>query len=108
MDSSDDAKQILNRITKNEERLNTICSSIEKLENALKEFKNNKKNIDSLNKYYGSKKWFSDKEAYENNMIPQIKAGVLSEDAVWNMNEEINELMEEIQLTADGYCKNHH
>ena len=84
------------RIVKNEERLNSALSSIKKLEDALNEFKSNKKNIDLLNKYYGSKNWFKDKEAFESNKISNIKAGVLSEDAVWNMNEDITDLMKEM------------
>ena len=53
---------------------------------------------DKLNdKYYGSKNWFLDKEKFENNNIPNIRAGVLSEDAIWNMNESIKELIEELK-----------
>ncbi len=90
------------RIVKNEERLNSALSSIKKLEDALNEFKSNKKNIDLLNKYYGSKNWFKDKEAFEKNKISNIKAGVLSEDAVWNMNEDISELMEEMTKIVEN------
>lgn len=90
------------RIVKNEERLNSALSSIKKLEDALNEFKSNKKNIDLLNKYYGSKNWFKDKEAFEKNIISNIKAGVLSEDAVWNMNEDISELMEEMTKIVEN------
>ena len=85
------------RIVKNEERLNSALSSIKKLEDALNEFKSNKKNIDLLNKYYGSKDWFIDKENFELGKYKNLKAGVLSEDAVWNLNEQINELFERIE-----------
>ena len=88
---------MINRISKNEERLDKITQNIKNLEDALAQFKSNKKEINLLNKYYGSKSWFEDKEAYENNEIPKIKAGVLSEDAIWNMNEKINELLEEMK-----------
>ena len=88
------------RIIKNEERLDSVLNSIKKLEDALNEFKSNKKNIDLLNKYYGSKNWFKDKEAFEKNKISNIKAGVLSEDAVWNMNEDITDLMREMAKIA--------
>ena len=103
MDSSDDVKKTLNRITKNEERLNSICSSIKKLENSIKEFESNQKNIDLLNRYYGSKNWFKDKDNYENNKIPKIKAGVLSEDAVWNLNDNINEIIEDMQSIVNKW-----
>ena len=88
---------MLDRITKNEERLDNAVLSINKLEEALNEFKTNYKNIKLLNKYYGSKSWFDDKEKYENNEIIRVKAGVLSEDAVWNMNEEIKEIAKEMK-----------
>ena len=92
----------VNRITKNEERLDNINVSIKKLESALLEFNGNIKEIKLLNKYYGSKQWFKDKEDFENNKIPKIKAGVLSEDAVWNMNEDINDIIEDMKKIISG------
>lgn len=86
----------MNRISKNEKYLDDILLSVSKLEESLKLFKNNIKNIDSINKYYGSKEWFKDKKKHDNGSIV-IKAGVLSEDAVWNMNEDINDLISEMR-----------
>ena len=97
---------MIDRITKNEERLDSLLSSIKELEISLSNFKNNQKNISLLNKYYGSKNWFKDKEYYEKNKIPKIKAGVLSEDAVWNMNEDINELITEMESIIKYYKEN--
>ena len=54
--------------------------------------KKKEKDIQKLNHYYGSKNWFKDKEKFEKKEINNLKAGVLSEDAVWNLNEEINDL----------------
>ena len=88
---------MIDRISKNETRLDNILSSIKELENALAKFKANKKDLNLLNKYYGSKAWLEDKEAYENGKIPRIKAGVLSEDAVWNLNEEIEDLIKQMK-----------
>ena len=86
----------MNRISKNEKYLDDILLSVSKLEESLKLFKSNIKNIDSINKYYGSIEWFKDKEKHDNGSIV-IKAGVLSEDAVWNMNEDINDLISEMR-----------
>ena len=86
-----------NRISKNEARLDKALASVKKLEEALNDFKSNKKNIEQLNKYYGSKEWFEDKNNYEQNKIPKIKAGVLSEDAIWNLNEDISNLIDEMK-----------
>lgn len=86
----------IDRISKNEKRLDSINNSIRNLDEALTEFKSNINSIKSLNNYYGSKAWFKDKEDHESYKIMNVKAGVLSEDAVWNMNEDLNELFKEV------------
>ena len=83
---------MIERIKCNEEKLDKIVSAVRELEMALNNFEEVSEDIKELNEYYGSKEWFEDKEAYECNKIEKIKAGVLSEDAVWNLNEEIREL----------------
>ena len=89
-------KTIINRINENEKRFDLIKENIDKLSFELEKFKSNKKELDLLNKYYESKKWVNDKDMYENNNIPKIKAGILSEDAIWNLNEDINDLINEM------------
>ena len=89
-----------NRIKENEERLDKLLISTKNLENALNDFSMNINDLALLNEYYGSKEWFKDKDNYENNKIPKIKAGVLSEDAVWNMNEDIMDLLNMMQELA--------
>lgn len=91
------------RINKNEKRLDNITVSVKKLEEALCEFKSNIDDIKLLNKYYGSKQWFKDKDDYENDRMPKIKAGVLSEDAVWNINEDISDIIEEMRSIIKDY-----
>ncbi len=81
------------RISKNEERLDRINVSIKQLNDAIEDFKSNLNDIKWLNKYYGSKEWFKDKEDYEKGKFQNLKAGVLSEDAVWNMNEELKDII---------------
>ena len=97
---------MIERITKNEEKLDRVLSSIKNLERALEDFKNNKKDIQDLNKYYGSKTWFKDKAKYEKKEMPQIKAGILSEDAAWNMFEDIEDLFREMQSIIDSMTIN--
>lgn len=96
---------MIERIIKNEERLDSILKSIKDLEEALSRFKANKKNIGLINKYYGSKNWFRDKDNFEQNKIPKIKAGVLSEDAVWDMNEDIKDIVLEMKKIISSYEK---
>ena len=88
---------MIDRITKNEKRLDSILLSIKELGESLDKFESNKRTLKLLNKYYGSDEWFNDREDYDNNKIPRIKAGVLSEDAIWNMNEEINYLLDKMK-----------
>lgn len=88
---------MIDRINKNERKLDSVLLSIKNLENAINEFKKNKKYIYDLNKYYGSKVWFKDKDNYENDKIPKVKAGVLSEDTIWNMNDDIKDLYKEMR-----------
>ena len=83
---------MIDRISKNEERLDKLLLNIKQLEKALENFKASKKDLDLLNKYYGSKNWLKDKESYENGSIPKVKAGVLSEDAIWNLLADSHEL----------------
>jgi len=85
------------RIKTNEKRLDEALKSIEELYTAVETFKNKKQEIDKLNEYYGSKEWFKDKKDLEEKKITNIKAGVLSEDSVWNMNEDIKDLLEELE-----------
>ena len=93
------------RITKNEKRLDSALESVRKLEEALEEFKANRKDIALLDRYYGSKSWLKDKEDWEAKKIPQVKAGVLSEDAVWNLLEDIDELIHDMDDVVRQYSK---
>lgn len=97
---------MIDRISRNEDKLDSILLVIRSLEEDLEIYKSNIKNISSLNKYYGSKNWFKDKDAYEKSIIPKVKAGVLSEDAIWNMNEDLDSLMKEMKKITDSYFKN--
>ncbi len=95
---------MIERITKNEERLNNAIIAIKDLEVALINFKKQKKDISLLKKYYGSKTWFSDLSNYEKNNI-KIKAGVLSEDGIWNMLDDLDNLVKEMKIIVNEYKK---
>lgn len=83
----------MNRIEDNEKRLDTLKEIVSNLDKDLTELENNINEYYKLNKYYGSKNWLKDKENFENGKIKDIKAGVLSEDAVWNLDEDISDLI---------------
>ncbi len=92
---------MINRIKENEERLDKISFSISNLEKALDDFTKNINELALLNKYYGSKEWFKDKDDYEKGKIKNIKAGVLSEDAIWDLDEKTRDLINRM----DGIVK---
>ena len=82
-------------VIQNEERLNKINKIISNLKIELQKLKDERENIILLNKYYGSTTWYKDIENFDAEK--KINAKVLSADAIWNMNENINELKKEIQ-----------
>ena len=94
---------MIERINKNEERYDKVLKSVKELEIALSNFNECNKDLYLLKKYYHSKNWIKDKDALENNKIPKVKAGVLSEDGVWNMLESIDELINDMKNTVDSY-----
>lgn len=96
------SKEII-RIQENEKMLDEVLMSINNLENALNSFKSNIKNIELLDKYYGSKIWFKDKENLEKGLIKNVKAGVLSEDLIWNMFEDVKYLISDMKNICDSY-----
>ncbi len=96
---------IIARIIKNEERLDDALLCIHRINLELNKMKINQQSIQKLSKYYGSKNWFKDKQAYENGSIPKIKAGVLSEDSIWNMLDEYKEVIFEMKKIVDNYLK---
>ena len=97
---------MIERIVENEEMLDEVMDNIKKLDIEINRFKNNKKNIKLLNKYYGSKEWFKDKEMVENKKINNVKAGVLSEDMVWNMLDDMKDILKDMKDIVKEYERN--
>jgi len=85
-----------NRIEENEKYLDDSLEFIKKTEEYTQSLDNIKTELSKLNKYYGSKDWFKDLKEYDKKKL-NIKAGVLSEDGIWNMNETLNESLKELQ-----------
>ena len=91
----------MGRIEENEERLNNLNSAILNLDKHLDEFEDIIHEYYTLNEYYGSKEWLKDKEDFENGKIKNVQAGVLSEDAVWDLDEKTRDLINRM----DGIVK---
>ena len=85
-----------NRIEENENRLDKIEESLKELEKALANIEKIKPDLDKLNEYYGSESWYKDIEEHAKQEL-KTKAGVLSEDGIWNMNEKFDETLEELK-----------
>ena len=94
---------MIDRIVKNEERFDRVLSSVKDLQISLDIFLKVQKDLTLLSRYYGSKNWLKDKELYENNSIKEIKAGVLSEDGVWNMLSNIDEIILDMKRIIEKY-----
>jgi len=92
---------MLERIKINEEKLDKALKVFRELENSLEKYQEMIVILKELNDYYGSSEWFLDKENYEKGNLEQIKAGVLSEDSVWNLNEDIKELAKNMHALAN-------
>ncbi len=92
-DKKDYSKNI-QRITEMEEKLDRIQSVLEKLSSSLEEYRSISKDIKDLEKYYTGKNWKEDLKLDEEGKLPKdLKRGVLSEDAIYdllNLNKEIS------------------
>lgn len=83
----------IDRISRYEAILDRLRSLADRCSAAQKELDDAGSEIDALAAYYGSDDWRSDFEADEAGLLPQdLKRGVLSEDAVYDLLEEIDGL----------------
>ena len=98
-------KDQIERIKINENRLDNLDKITKKLDTELAAYEIIINDYHLLNNYYGSKYWFEDKEDYEKSIINNVKAGVLSEDAVWNLKEETDELINKMESIIEKLKK---
>ena len=85
-----------NRVIAHEKCLDELLELNKEIENISKKIKELKPKLCKLNEYYGSKDWFKDIEEYDSKKA-NYKAGVLSEDAVWNLNENLKDNINELK-----------
>lgn len=92
-------KQI-ERINKYETILNKGIEIIQNFSKALQEYSDIQKQLKELSNYYGSDNWYQDVDDYDMQLLPKnIKAGILSEDAIYDLlinNRDISIKMLEI------------
>lgn len=86
-----------------EQHLDRASQAVMQLSAALDDYAAAQQAISELSAYYGSKDWKQDFADDEQGLLPSdLKRGVLSEDAIWNVLSDCNELHTRMQelLTA--------
>ena len=88
----------IERIQYYEEILDEAKTAISKLEDALENYHSLQEKIKELETYYDGPMWMKDYKDDEKGKIPKdLKRGVLSEDAVYNILDDNRRLQEEIR-----------
>ena len=86
------------RITHMENLLDKSTEVIHRLEQALEDFATLQPDIAELEAYYTSPQWRKDFEADEAGKLPKdLKRGVLSEDGLWNLLSDYQQLKEMVK-----------
>ncbi len=89
------------RIQMMEERLDRASQVLENLSSALDSYVEAQEDIRALDAYYGSEEWKQDYADDEAQRLPQdLKRGVLSEDAIWDMLDDNQALQTRIKEMA--------
>ncbi len=88
------------RIKAMEQHLDRVSQAVLKLSSALDEYAEAQEALRELEVYYSSDEWKQDFADDEVGLLPKdLKRGVLSEDAIWNVLEDsrnLNTRMEEV------------
>ena len=88
------------RITLMEQRLQRAEKALSALETALEQYTDVHNDITALDAYLGSPEWLADRDDDEAGRLPQdLKRGVLSEDAIWNLIERYRDLKQQMHET---------
>ena len=91
-------KAQIERIRKMESYLDEAGAAVAGLAEALDRYEKIQNKYYKLEDYYGSRKWMDDFEADEAGKLPaDLKRGVLSEDAVYDLLTDHRELMTRMQ-----------
>lgn len=94
----------MERIKRMEQQLEVASRAVKGLAAALDDYDAAQEALRELEAYYGSEEWRHDFEADEAGRLPkEMKRGVLSEDAVWNLLEERDKLESRIKEWHIGH-----
>ena len=92
----------IERIKKMELALDELSESQKNVSTSIEEFSKHMDQWKELSAYYGSEQFHHDLALDEaGNLPPDLKRGVLSEDAVYDLITDLNELAVELHHIAD-------
>ena len=95
-------KEQVTRIRQMERKFVQASSAVRRLSAALEKYVAAQDSIKALNDYYSSKEWRQDFEDDEAGLLPDgLKRGVLSEDGIWNLLSDCQELQLLLKETAE-------
>ena len=81
-----------------EEKLNRCRAAVDALEDALDVFETVQGDLAALEEWYGSDDWFAQLAADERGELPpDLRRGVLSQDALYDLLEDADALRKRIQ-----------
>ena len=93
-----DNKEQIARIRQMERRLDRALLAVKRLSAALDKWETAQEDIAALDEYYGSDLWRRDFADDEAGLLPaNLKRGVLSEDAIWNLLSDAKELNKKVK-----------
>jgi len=86
MDQIQRIVQMENHLNEAQAAVSVCTEALKQLEPLLNQYEACLPKIEELLQYYGSAEWFADKEDSDSGRLPgDLKCGVLSEDAVYNL-----------------------
>lgn len=91
----------IERIKLMEQHLDRAAAAIMNLSAALDQYEEAQEALNALSDYYDSDEWKQDYADDEAGRLPKdLKRGILSEDALWNLLEDWREVKERITFLA--------
>ena len=96
------------RISRMEQYLNESREAVDSLDAALDRYVDIVGRMKKLDDYYTGPLWMKDFEAWEAGRLPKdLKCGVLSEDAVYDLLSDNHDLIEKLGVILQRYLKEH-
>ena len=87
-----------------ERNLERATNALRALNDALDEYEAVQEALHELDSYYGSNTWKQDFSDDEQGRLPKnLKRGILSEDAIWNVLEDYRTLKERLEKLSRCY-----